>query len=258
MPLKLTIPKLEDIAEPLRAYYRQRTDGEGFILDVDGGVVAKSVHDEFRQKNVDLLKQLKELGDVTPEAVTALKEKADKLEQDLAAARKNKDADAEARIKALQDGLQKKIDDATKTADGYKARLESVLIDGEVAKAAAEIGAHPTAIDDIATRVRPRFKIGDDNKPYAIDPQGNKVYGEDGQPLGVAGAVRQLTKTAPHLFKSSSGGGATHTSAGGGRSTVANPFAKDSWNVTEQMKLVKADKSEASRMAAEAGVSLSV
>jgi hypothetical protein len=254
MPLKLTIAKLVDVAEPLRASYRQRSDGEGFILDVEGGVVAKSVHDEFRNKNVELLKKLKDLGDLTPE-ITELKEKAEKLEQDLEKARKNKDADAEARIKAVQDGLQKKLDEAAKTADTYKARLETVLIDGEVAKVAAEIGAHPTAIDDIAVRVRPRFKVGEDNKPYAIDATGNKVYGEDGQPLGIAGAVRQLTKAAPHLFKPSSGGGASNSSAGGGRNTTgSNPWKKESWNVTEQMKALKADKSEASRLAAEAGV----
>lgn len=257
MPLKLTVSKLEDVAEPLRAFYRQRQDGADFIIDVEGGVVAKSVHDEFRQKNVDLMKQLKDLGDLTPDKVTEMTEKVATLEKDLAAARKNKDADAEARIKALQDGLQKKIDDATKTAGDYKARLENVLIDQQVAKVAAAVGAHPTAIDDIAARVRPKFRVGDDNQPYAVDAQGQKIYGEDGKPLGIDGAVRQLTTQAPHLFKASSGGGASQSSAGGGRNTAAgNPWAKDSFSVTEQMKVMKSDKAEASRLAAEAGVKL--
>lgn len=257
MPLKLTITKLEDVAEPLRTFYRQRSDGADFILDVDGGVVAKSVHDEFRTKNVELMKKLKDLGDLTPEGVLEMQEKVTKLETDLAAARKNKDADAEARIKAVQDGLQKKLDEAAKLAGDYKGRLENVLIDQQVAKVAAEVGAHATAIDDIAARVRPRFKVGEDNVPYAVDAQGQKVYGEDGKALGIDGAVRQLTKQAPHLFKSSSGGGASNSSAGGGRSTAAgNPWKKESWNVTEQMKAIKADKAEASRMAAEAGTTL--
>lgn len=256
MPLKLTIPKLEDVAEPMRASYRPRTDGEGFILDVEGGVVAKSVHDEFRTQNVTLKQKLEKFGDFTPEQLQETTEKLTKLEGDLAAARKNKDADAEARIKAIQDGLQKKIDDATKTATEYRSRFESVVIDGEVAKAAAEVGAYPTAIDDIATRVRSRFKIGEDNKPYAVDAAGNKIFGEDGNPLGVSGAVRQLTKQAPHLFKSSTGGGAANQSAGGGRSNSANPFKKESWNLTEQGKLMKSDRPEAARLAAEAGVTL--
>lgn len=254
MPLKLTIAKLEDVAENIRAVYRQRTDGEGFILDVEGGVVAKSVHDEFRKTNLDLKKKLEAFGELTPEQLEELRGSVDTLKGDLEKARKNKDADAEARIKAVQDGLQKKLDEASKTADGYKTRLESVLIDGEVARVAAEVGAHPTAIEDIATRVRPRFKIGDDNKPYVVDAQGNKVYGEDGQPIGVKGAVLSLVKTAGHLFKASSGGGASGSSAGGGRSnTAGNPWAKETWNVTEQMKAIKSDKAEASRLASEAG-----
>lgn len=254
MPLKLTIPKLEDVAEPLRAAYRQRTDGEGFILDVEGGVVPKATHDEFRQTNVTLKKKLEAFGDLTPEQLQELRDGQETLKGELEKARKGKDVDAEARIKAVQDGLQKKLDVAEKTAGEFKSRLETVLIDGEVARIAAEVGAHPTAITDIATRVRPRFKVGGDNKPYAIDAQGNKVFGEDGNPLGIDGAVRQLTKQAPHLFKSSSGGGASNSSAGGGRSTAAgNPWAKDSWNVTEQMKAIKADKADASRLAAEAG-----
>lgn len=254
MPLKLTLTKLEDVAEPLRAAYRQRTDGEGFILDVEGGVVPKATHDEFRAANVALKKKLEAFGDLTPEQLQELRDGQETLKGELEKARKGKDADAEARIKAVQDGLQKKLDEATKTAGEFKSRLETVLIDGEVARIAAEVGAHPTAITDIATRVRPRFKVGEDNKPYAVDAQGNKVFGEDGNPLGIDGAVRQLTKQAPHLFKASSGSGAAGSSAGGGRFTAAgNPWAKDSWNVTEQMKAIKADKSEATRMAAEAG-----
>ncbi len=254
MPLKLTIPKLDDVAEPMRAFYRQRGDGSDFILDVEGGVVAKSVHDEFRQKNIELQKKLTALGDLTPEGIAEMTEKVSKLEADLAAARKGKDADAEARIKAIQDGLQQKIDQATKQATEFKTRLENVLIDGEVAKIAMKVGAHDTALDDITGRLRAKLRIDENNSVYAVGPDGNKVYGEDGKQLGIDGAVRQLTKQAPHLFKSSSGGGASQSSAGGGRSTAAgNPWSKESWNVTEQMKAMKADQAEASRLAAEAG-----
>jgi hypothetical protein len=255
MPLKLTVTDLNEVPEALRTAYKQRGDGAGYIIDVEGGVVPKALHDEFRQKNVDLMKKIEGFGDVTPDSLKSLREEQETLKAELAAARKGKDTEAEKRIEALQAGLKKQIDDAVKERDGYKSRLESVLIDGEVSKAAAEIGAHATALDDISNRVRSRFKIGEDNKPYAVDAQGNKVFGEDGQPLGVSGVVRQLTKQAPHLFKPSNGGGASQQSAGGGRSTAAgNPWDKKSWNVTEQMKLIKSDVGEAKRLQAEAGV----
>lgn len=255
MPLKLTVAELTEIPEALRSAYKQRGDGAGYILDVEGGVVPKALHDEFRQKNIDLMKRLEGFGDVTPDSLKELRAQQEQLTAELAAARKGKDAEAEKRIEALQTGLKKQIDDATKERDAYKSRLETVLIDGEVAKSAAAIGAHPTALDDISARVRSRFKIGDDNKPFAVDAQGNKVFGEDGQPLGVDGVVRQLTKQAPHLFKPSNGSGATNQPAGGGRNQAAgNPWEKKSWNVTEQMKLMKSDAGEAKRLQAEAGV----
>lgn len=258
MPLKLSVADLNEVPENLRSLYRDGTNG-GHILDVEGGVVAKSVHDEFRSKNVELMKKLQGFGDLKPEQVEELRTKITALEGDLDKARKGKDADAEARIKALTEGHTKALSELTASRDGLQKRLESVLIDGAVAKVAAEVGAHTTAIDDISWRIRQQFKLGEDGKPVALDEGGNKIFMEDGNPLTIEGAVRSLTKKAPHLFQSSSGGGAPNSSAGGGRpNAAANPWKKDTWNVTEQMKAIKADKSEATRMAAEAGHKLPV
>lgn len=257
MPLKLLLPSLDDVPEPLRACYRPRADGEGFILDVEGGVVAKGVHDEFRSTNIQLKRQLEAFGDLSPAQAQELRDQLDLARGDLEKSRRNREADAEARFRAVQEGWQKKLEAAEKLAADSRARLETVLIDGEVGRIALEAGAHAGAIEDIAARVRPRFRLGEDHQPRAVDASGNPLYSEDGQPLGIVGAVRQLVKSAPHLFKSSSGGGATNASAGGGRATAAaNPWAKDSWNATEQMKLVRADRAEATRLAAEAGHSL--
>lgn len=41
-----------------------------------------------------------------------------------------------------------------------------------------------------------------------------------------------------------------------GTPSIKNPFAKDSFNLTEQMKLVKSDRAKAEQLAAEAGVKL--
>jgi hypothetical protein len=237
MPLKLTLSDLNEAPEAIRSLYRQRSDAGGYILDVEGGVVAKTVHDEFRQNNIALRKQLEA---VNPDEVNRLRARVSELEGDEATTSKRKATEFDAQVAAL-----------TKDRDGLRQRLESVLIDQQVTKAATELGAHPAALDDIAMRLRASFRLGEDNQPHAVDSQGNKVYGEDGNPLGISGAVRQLTKQAPHLFKPSNGGGASRQSAGGGRSTAAgNPWDKKSWNVTEQMKITKADAGEAQRLQA--------
>jgi hypothetical protein len=59
---------------------------------------------------------------------------------------------------------------------------------------------------------------------------------------------------APHLFESNAGGGAASNPGGagmGGRS-VKNPFRKESWNLTEQMRLLKSDPGLAARLKAAA------
>ena len=257
MPLKLTVNDLSELPEAQRSLYRQRDEG-GFILDVEGGVVAKSALEGFRGTNIELTNKLKALGDLTPDQVKQLRDTNAQLTADLESARKGKDKDVEARINALTDGHTKALGDLTKERDGLKGRLEAVLIDGEVQRVAASLGALPAALADITARVRPTLRVGDDNAPYQVDAKGEKIYGSDGRLIGVDGAVRRLVKEASHLFKPSSGGGAAGQPAGGGRShnTTGNPWSKEHWNVTEQMKAQKADPQEASRLAAEAGQKL--
>ena len=63
------------------------------------------------------------------------------------------------------------------------------------------------------------------------------------------------TSDAPHLFESNAGGGAAGNPAGGGTGSnrsVKNPFRKETWNLTEQMKLQKTDPNLAARLKAAA------
>jgi len=65
----------------------------------------------------------------------------------------------------------------------------------------------------------------------------------------------QQVADAPHLFESNAGGGAAGNGsggAGGGNRSVKNPFRKESWNLTEQMKLQKSDPALAARLKAAA------
>lgn len=247
MPLKLTATDLNEIPEAQRGLYRARSDGDGFILDVEGGVVPKAIHDEFRQRNVELMKRMREMSDLDPEEIASLRADNRQLRVDLDKASKGVAAATDGRVKALENAR-----------DQLRQKLESVLIDGEIAKVATSLGAHPGAIDDIGMRVRSQFKLGDDGQPVALDRDGSKIYGEDGQPLGIAGAVRLLIPKAPHLFRQSTGGGAAHAGAGGDRFThgQSNPWKKETFNLTEQGRIMKTDRVEAARLAAEAGTTL--
>lgn len=92
---------------------------------------------------------------------------------------------------------------------------------------------------------------------YIIYKQGGLdkfTFDKDGKPIGIEDVLKPLKESSPHLFKSGTGGG--YNPAGGGAPTVKNPFAKDTWNMTEQGKLFRENPEQARQLAAAAGVKL--
>ena len=93
--------------------------------------------------------------------------------------------------------------------------------------------------------------------PRAFENDGTTVrYGRDGvTPMTLEEWVDAQVADAPHLFESNAGGGAAGNPAGGGTGSGRsgkNPFRKETWNLTEQMKLQKSDPGLAARLKAAA------
>ena len=72
--------------------------------------------------------------------------------------------------------------------------------------------------------------------------------------LAVPEWVETLVTAAPHLFEGNAGSGAAGSGSGGagGGHGVKNPFAKETWNLTEQMRVMKTDPAQAARLRAAA------
>ncbi len=79
-------------------------------------------------------------------------------------------------------------------------------------------------------------------------------FDKDGKPIGIDDVLKPIKEASPHLFKAQNGGG--YVPAGGGNPPAGNPFAKDSWNMTEQGKLFRENPDQARQLAAAAGVKL--
>lgn len=89
---------------------------------------------------------------------------------------------------------------------------------------------------------------------YIIYKQGGLdkfTFDKDNNPIGVDDVLKPMKEASPHLFKI---GG--YTPAGGGNPPASNPWAKDTWNMTEQGKMFRANPDQARQMAAAAGVKL--
>ena len=94
-----------------------------------------------------------------------------------------------------------------------------------------------------------------DGVPKAFEGDGQTVrVGKDGiAPMTLDEWVNAQVAEAPHLFESNAGGGAAGNGSGGAEGSVRNPWKRDHWNVTEQMKLLRSDPQRAEQLKTAAG-----
>ncbi|HOX58204.1 MAG TPA: hypothetical protein PLC99_24440 [Verrucomicrobiota bacterium] len=219
MAIKFRAKSKEEIPAELQGLYVER-DG-AWVLDVEGAVERSKV-DEFRDANVALRRERDEI-----------KRRFERSESEQVQA-----------VAAERDALN--------------ARLTAIQIDQGVTAAASKRGLRPTAIPDITARARSVFRL-EKGVPTAFEADGQTVrMGKDGlTPLNLEEWVDLQVADAPHLFESNAGGGAAGDASGGGAAARAgrsarNPFRKETWNLTEQMKLQKSDPQLAARLRAAA------
>jgi hypothetical protein len=256
MALKFKYESKDQVPAEQMPFYAER-DG-GWILDVEGAV-EKAKLDEFRNSNVALLKERDELKKrfegIDPEEVKKLAEQKRKLEEERQLKAGEFDKVLEKRLKAIKSEHDKAVDALTRERDGLHSQLSAVKIDQAVVNTATKRGLRPTALTDISARARAVFRLVN-GVPTAYEADGTTVRaGKDGiNPLNLEEWVDTLVSDAPHLFESNAGGGATGNTSGGGANgrphIGKNPFRKETWNLTEQMRLTKSDPQLAARLKA--------
>jgi hypothetical protein len=253
MPLKFKHATMAEIAAEHAGLYVER-DG-AWHLDVEGAV-EKAKLEEFRTTNVQLLKERDELktrfDGIDPEAVRTLAEEKRKLEEAAQLKAGEFEKVLESRVKGVKGELEKR----TQERDSLTARLSAIQIDQAVVTEASRRGLRATALTDITARARNTFRLVN-GVPQAFEGDGQTPRaGRDGvTPLSVAEWIDLQVSEAPHLFENSAGGGASSHGSGGaasGKGSGRNPFRKETWNLTEQMKLEKTDPALAARLKAAA------
>lgn len=258
MALKYKYGKREDIPAEQAGLYVEREGA--WHLDAEG-VVEKAKLDEFRTGNVALRKELEEwkarYDGIDPAEVKRLAEEKRKLEL---RAQGHQPEEIEKlvvdRVKGIKADFDKQLGALTGERDALTARLTAIQIDQGVLTAATKRGLRPTALPDITARARTVFKLVQ-GAARAFEADGTTVrYGRDGvTPMTLEEWVETQVADAPHLFESNAGGGAAGTGSGatgGSGRSGKNPFRKETWNLTDQMKLQKSDPALAARLKAAA------
>jgi hypothetical protein len=251
MALKFKFKTKDEIPAELQSLYVER-DG-AWTLDAEG-VVEKSKHEEFRTNNIALTNQLKRFEGIDPDAVRQLAEDKQKLLEERQLKAGEVDKVIEARLKTARTEWDKIHNVVVAERDALTGRLTAIQIDQAVVTEATKRGLRATALPDITSRARTAFKLVN-GVPQSFEADGQTArMGKDGvSPMTLAEWVDALVSDAPHLFEANAGGGAAGSGSGGaGNRSVKNPFRKDSWNLTEQMKLQKSDPQLAARLKASA------
>ena len=143
-----------------------------------------------------------------------------------------------------------------KERDALNSRLVTIQIDQGVVATATKRGLRATAIPDITSRARSVFRSVN-GVPTAFESDGQTVrVGKDGtSAMNLEEWIETQVSEAPHLFEGNAGSGAAGNGSGGvggGNRSGRNPFRKETWNLTEQMKLQKTDPALAARLKAAA------
>jgi len=133
--------------------------------------------------------------------------------------------------------LQKKVSD-------YETEI------GNLKKAAADTAKTYVLKEQLA-------KSGVLDPDYLIYKQGGLdkfTFDKEGKPVGVDDVFKSYKedKSMAHLFKQES----RYEPNGGGSGGAINPFAKETFNMTEQGKLLKSNPEQARALAAAAGVKI--
>lgn len=235
MPLEPVITKLEDVAEPLREYYKPLEAG-GFQLDTSDPQRTS----EFRTSNINLLKKneglaadlkardekLKGFEGLDPERIRRGQEALARMsnDEDAKLIEEGKiDEVVQRRMKTAIADFDEKLaakgtayDLVTKERDELRTHVNQGRLRDTVEAAVAKTGirVREGAMPDLMGRVQGTFKIGEDGTPVVRDSA--NAFGATGDPLTPVEFIGSLAnKGATHLFEASGGGGSE-----GGRRVV--------------------------------------
>ena len=255
-PLKYIVTSEDDLPEDEKLRELYVKEGDKWVLNVQGVVPKKQV-DEFRTENVKLRKEVEKFKGIDPEEVPAKLQRLTEVEEELEALKdtdKNKVKElVEQRTNEMKTAHEKQLKALQDEAAGLRSNLKTLKIDQQITESGAGFGLRNGAAPDLVARARSVFDLDDDGNIVARDADGQQIFNKAGEPLSPNDWVESMTKDAAHLFDPNEGTGSKGGAKGGGPLAGTNPWKKETFNMTEQGRILKEDPERARRLAAQAG-----
>lgn len=261
--LKAIVDKLDDVEETFRSLYSERngkfeiTGIEGLKTQGDVDRISVALNKE-KQDHKSLKDRVSLLGDKKIEDVISLLDRIPELEA--AAAGKIDDEKlnemVEGRLKSKLAPVERertqyaqKVQELTQIVEQFQSREIIRKIHDSVREVISKSeGFQPGAVEDALMYAE---------KMFVVDEAGKVVTKED---AGVTSLVEpavwltEMQNRKPHWWGSSVGSGATGSQPRG--FGVTNPWAHDTWNMTEQGRIFRENQAKAEQMARAAGTTI--
>ncbi|MFH2076325.1 MAG: hypothetical protein ABIJ57_13430 [Pseudomonadota bacterium] len=215
MSLKKKIAKLEEVAEPLREFYRQ--EGKDFVLIVEGGEEdgdSKAQIKEFRDNNLSLRKQTEDLqaqlaafGEIKPEEVKVFREQQEKIKRKELLDKGDIDALLTAEKEKISTAFGKRLDAVQQKNEELEKTLVKLRVTDELSKAAAVSRVKPEAIGDVVELASREWFLEDGG---AVRKKGKEIVlskTEVGRNQSMEEFFLELAEKKPYYFEASGGGG---------------------------------------------------
>lgn len=214
MALKRSLKTLDGVAEAVAALYTKQDDGS-FLLEVEGvedTTGLKTTVKALRDENDDFKKQLKAFEGIDLDQVrNLLKNSKDTEEQRLVKEGKIDEVIAR-RTQQLVEEHNKALKKMTDELGGEKTKGQKMhqrVLDAALAQAAAQVGVHKPALEDIMLRGRTMFSLDNDSNVVMLK-DGSVVLGKDAKsPLQPVEWLESMRETATHWFPAGGGGSGT-------------------------------------------------
>ncbi len=162
-------------------------------------------------------------------------------------AKKTLEKDVKARDKQLEELKKSNEDNET-----LQAQIKKLQDDNKAEKERYESELKSLRISN-AVKLAVNGKVHDEDLVAGLIDKEKLVIGEDGKIIGLEEQVKSLQEKKAFLFKNEDAG--SYKPQNGGKPNN-NPFAKETFNLTEQGKLLRENPAQAKEMAAAAGVTI--
>lgn len=217
---------------------------DGDDLTEDDPRVAKIV-EGLKRKNAELLQKLQKKSDQRPETMS--NEERDELKRLREAEEKRQEEEAKKRgefdkiRQKDQERYEKERTELAKKAETYQQRYEREYVENRLlASLNAEKGEELLLMPHLKSRVRYEETDDGGQRLVVLDADGQQMLGEKGEPATLKDLHEEFKRhdvlSRAYPADRIPGTGSRPNRSGAG---VRNPWQKDTWNMTEQMRLLQ-------------------